>query len=667
MLVPLAALGAMLAAQVPAPSAQVEPLGAGPASAPTLGPRGPGPARPVEARRAPVPGLGPRLAARIRGAPPDAPVRFLAYDVDPALVRAEGGRVTAELGRVRAGWAPAGAIRRLARAAVYVDAPKPLRPSLDRSRVEVHADETDFGVGFDAPYRGAGALIAIYDTGVDLSHPDLRALDGPTRVQALWDQSRVGTPPPGRSYGHSCDREALVADTCRHTDRIGHGTSVLGVAASGGPRYRGVAPEADLLVAASDDFEGLLDALAWFDQQARALDRPMVVNLSLSGQEGPHDGTSLECQALDALGHVSVVAAGNEGALPVHALARLDKGDGRQFALRFPILPQPSLRRATVDIWGDVGLPLSAQVRLVRPGGAVSAETSTVTPGEEGRTEVLATDTATVGWVELDAEATPNPFNGQGHIRIGLELLRWEDDPEGVGYITVRVRGEGRIDLWVDSPASEPAPIRFDRDRVLDVEDQGLGDTEHTLSDLATAASPIAVSAYVSRTEFEDATGANRTVGGQAGQIASFSSFGPTLSPSTTGDKPDLAAPGLLVISARSRDAPDDPSTAVSPLYVASAGTSLAAPHVAGAAAVLLGAEPRLDRISAKAALLDSAADPGDADPRWGAGRLHTADALGQVVERASGCRCVRPEGPPGAAVVVTFALLAARRRRRIG
>ncbi len=618
---------------------------------------------------APVPGLGPRLAAQIRQSASDAPLRFLARGLSPGLVEAAGGRVTAKLGPVISAWAPANRVAGLARLARFIEAQKPLRPALDLSRVQVQAHTADFAEVFDRNHRGSGVLIAAYDTGIDLEHPDLRSLDGPTRVHALWDQARDGVPPVDQSQGLFCDRESLIAGACPHRDTVGHGTQVLAVAASGGPKYRGIAPEADLIVAASEDFEMLLEALDWFSKTAAILERPMVVNLSLSGQEGPHDGTSLESQALDEYPHLVVVAAGNEGTVPLHTLMRLDKGDSRQAALRFPILPQPGLRRAVVDIWGDVGLPLSVQVQIVDAQGEVHAQTDMVGPGDPGQNAVLLVGTATIGIATLDAEMMPNPFNGQGHVRIGLELQDWEDDPGGLGYISIRVRGEGRVDMWVDSPASEPAPVRFDRQRVLNADDQMLGDTEHTLSDLACTAAVVAVSASVGRTSFVDGDGIKRSVGATLGEIAEFSSYGPTLSPASTGPKPDITAPGLLVVAARSQAAPIVANAAVSPLYQAGAGTSVAAPHVAGAAALLLGAQPELRPKDAKAVLLSSAhSDEGaEADPRWGAGRLDVAAALGQIVERKSGCRCLSLSDNATPWLIALILIAGLRRRRRVG
>ncbi|MHB1319110.1 MAG: S8 family serine peptidase, partial [Anaerolineae bacterium] len=84
--------------------------------------------------------------------------------------------------------------------------------------------------------------------------------------------------------------------------------------------------------------------------------------------------------------------------------------------------------------------------------------------------------------------------------------------------------------------------------------------------------------------------------------IASFSSRGPVTVDGSFRPKPDLTAPGTTIRSS-GRDSDS--------YFYASSGTSMAAPHVAGAVALLWSASPTLtNQITATEALLNAAAVP---------------------------------------------------------
>lgn len=608
-----------------------------------------------------VPGLGPRLRTRLRRDGLAKQQRVLVHTTDPSRVGARG-QVFNVLGPIVSASLDGAAILELAQAGAFLDTPQPLRPALDVSRVEVGADVLDQGLDLPARLRGTGVLTAIYDTGLDLSHPDFRVPGGASRLVAAWDQAGTGAPPTGQTYGRGCTEEDLKADRCPLMDRLGHGTSVMGVLAGNGPQYRGLAPEAELAVARSDDFEGLIDAIAWFQALAQARSRPLVVNLSLAGQEGPHDGTSLEAQALEALPYLVVVAAGNEGRLAVHA--RVTGPGPSTVVLQFPLLAEPATRKAVVDVWATG--PISGRVVLLDEGGVVLAATSSLAPGGGGGTEALGT----IGEVDFDAEAGPNPFNQKRHLRFALELKAYQDPPEGPGRVGLELTG-GPADLWVDTPASEAGPVRFVDRRLWD-DGQVLGDTSTSLSDLATAPQVVAVSSYMSRNTFTNPEGKEQRVGGTLLALSDFSAYGPTLA-ANGGPKPDLAAPGAVIVTAKSSQAPDEPARAVDRLYRAVSGTSFASPHVAGAAAALLSGQPTLAKANLKAALLENAnADGADraSDERWGAGRLDAAaTARALYGESGCGCRAHLPRPTRGAANLAGFvallALLGARRPRR--
>ena len=161
-------------------------------------------------------------------------------------------------------------------------------PPLDANLTQVGADEA-----WAAGYTGEGVTVAVLDTGVDATHPDLAG-----KVDAQ------------ENFGAAEDA----------VDRHGHGTHVASLvagtgAASGGARS-GVAPDARLISGKVVDDFGFgqeSEAIAGMEWAAPQAD---VVNMSL-GYGLDSDGSDPISMALDALseqhGTLFVVAAGNSG------------------------------------------------------------------------------------------------------------------------------------------------------------------------------------------------------------------------------------------------------------------------------------------------------------------------------------------------------------------
>ncbi|MFI6484468.1 S8 family peptidase [Nonomuraea sp. NPDC050663] len=124
------------------------------------------------------------------------------------------------------------------------------------------------------------------------------------------------------------------------------------------------------------------------------------------------------------------------------------------------------------------------------------------------------------------------------------------------------------------------------------------------------------------------------TVGAVDGQerLAPFSSRGPT--PFDYGLKPDVVAPGVGIVAARARGT--TMGTPVDDLHTGASGTSMAAPHVSGAVAILAGQHPGWTNEQLKAALIGTARDNGLSTYQQGAGRIDVARAVTQRV-RGSG------------------------------
>jgi hypothetical protein len=146
-----------------------------------------------------------------------------------------------------------------------------------------------------------------------------------------------------------------------------------------------------------------------------------------------------------------------------------------------------------------------------------------------------------------------------------------------------------------------------------------------------TARNAITVGAHVSKKQWVDFNGGSHSVSATLNGLAVFSSDGPTRDGRR---KPELTAPGQEICSTLSTGAPTGAAGSMYPsgytcrdgVHGISQGTSMAAPHVTGAVALLLGLSPGLDASRLKTALTSHArtdsytgAVPND---DWGYGKL---------------------------------------------
>ena len=110
--------------------------------------------------------------------------------------------------------------------------------------------------------------------------------------------------------------------------------------------------------------------------------------------------------------------------------------------------------------------------------------------------------------------------------------------------------------------------------------------------------------------------------------IASFSSVGPTVDGAA---KPDITAPGVNIVAARA--AHGTLGTPVGTSYVSMSGTSMATPHVAGAAAIVAQQHPGYTGRQIKQVLMASAKPtPGLTVLQQGSGRVDLTKAITQTL-----------------------------------
>ena len=112
-------------------------------------------------------------------------------------------------------------------------------------------------------------------------------------------------------------------------------------------------------------------------------------------------------------------------------------------------------------------------------------------------------------------------------------------------------------------------------------------------------------------------------------ELSYFSSRGPRTW--DFGIKPEIAGPGEDIVAARAAGTEDGGS--VGEHYTSMSGTSMAAPHVAGVAALAAQARPDVTGDQLKALLTSTAEPLADVDFHGqGAGRLDAARAVAQSV-----------------------------------
>jgi subtilisin family serine protease len=448
-------------------------------------------------------------------------------------------------------------------AVLSLKASQPVHASLAKTveSMRVRADLLPPGV---KPNGGAGVIVGIVDFGGDFAHPNFRKADGSTRLLALWDQAgktRAGDAVKyGRLYASAEINTALKAASPyaalgynpRWESQGTHGTHVMDIAAGNGrgTKVPGVAPNADLIFVEASvrdiawqgpdvvgksfgDSVMLLEAMRFIVDQAG--DRPCVVNVSLGTNGGPHDGTSLVEQGIDALlrekpNRAVVIAAGNAQLDGIHAQGT--------------IAPN-----ATADLVWKVEEVVGGEFECWYDGAARMEAT------------LIGPDGTAFGPVAPDANSTI--MNGtQPAIFISNRLNDPNNRQNQVNiWIAADVAGgEWTVRLRLLSATAIPYHAWIERN------DEGQGSfkapaSSHALGSISTGFESIVVGSYDAHKP--------------GFPLSSFSSAGPTRD---GRHKPELSAPGHHVLAAWSRS-PD--------ALTRKSGTSMAAPAVSGLIALV--------------------------------------------------------------------------------
>lgn len=564
----------------------------------------------------------------------------------------------------------------------------PLRLLLDQASAWSHL----------APFRnatgltGRGVVLGMVDTGVDPTHRDLRDARGGSRILYWLDFSRerAGLHPeledalgcrtdPNDEEGTPCavytgsEVDALVADADPRNDPSdygGHGTHVASLAggtglASDPARYVGVAPEASFIVArvarkGGAIYDGdVLKATSFVFERAGELGEPAVVNLSLGTDFGGHDGTSPIERGLESLvgdghpGRAIVVAAGNSAGLlsglntgapdplGVHTEVHVAEGSSTLVPIITPATSE-GVTEGTIYVWLTLRPGDQLHLGVDRRAGTVLEP---VGPGRQAIADDGTVEVTVVNGVPSDTGIPPGSYGAA----VVIDGRFSSSDIFGL-----RLEGPASARLWVEGDA-ELSPERSVGPLLPRAQKEG------TINLPATSPGLIAVGATVNRTEWTDFAGEHVSLAAYAGQegtpvdsSAFFSAAGPT---ALGVMKPDLVAPGANVIGAMARGTDPRASSTVAggifddygacadsgyqpgcfvvdDAHALTGGTSMSAPLVSGAVALLFQHDPTLTQAAVRALLQTGARRITGtvADPRQlGAGALdleRTLEAL---------------------------------------
>ena len=497
-------------------------------------------------------------------------------------------------------------------------------PSLDNSVPFILGGESYADLGAD----GTGMRIAIIDTGIDYTHADFGgsgnpadyAANDPTVIEpGTFPTSKVigGTDLVGEWYDSNCPAVPPSPGTCSSIpvpdadplDVAGHGTHVAGIAAGIGTSKvaHGVAPGASLLIykvfalgsTSSANVAAAIEMAVDPNGDGDTSDHVDVINMSLGSPYGRNtDLTAVASNAAAALGTIVVASAGNSGNNPYFAGS-----------------PAVASDAISVAAGNDPGVT----VQLVTVAGSNGADGDK--ESLEGALTVPLAVTGTVSGpaVQLGAVGTPDARACSalpaGSLTGKIPLIERGVCTFRTKVLNAQGAGASAVVVYNQLPAADPI-IMGGSGAGITIPGVMIGNLDG-----------IAVSGAIGAGTTFTMDPANTL--SIPNRLQGFTSRGPRFGDSVL--KPDITAPGGNIFSAFVGSGDDG---------INLSGTSMASPHVAGAAALLRQLHPTWSVQEVKDVLMNTATDAergGEVYPvaLMGAGRVRVdvaADVSSVVV-----------------------------------
>ena len=521
------------------------------------------------------------------------------------------------------------------------------KPALEAARAELGINNIYNGVGLSQAYDGTGVVVGIIDIGFEYCHPAFYDSTGTVhRVKRAWSQmDTTGNPPAGFGYGteHTTTEEMMAAQ-CSHTTES-HGSHVAGIAAGCGGntdatrQFRGMAPAADIvMVATTMQDPTIFDGITYIVNYAQSVGKPCVINMSIGGQVGPHDGTSSFDRACDGViaahpqGVVLVGAAGNEGCDKLHLQKQFTAQDT---ALCSFVESNDGVEGSAIfDMWGAPNMSYKVALAVVNTATGEYVATSGYYSTDSSFVVMDSIPAERIGWWISSSES---PVTNRQEMIVSVDYDPFADSAYRLAVLVVS--DSTTLHVWGYNCQFSDAGVQGALE----------GDNNITVGEIGgTGNHIVSVGAYTTRTHWFDINGEDRTRPGDSiieGYLTYFSSLGPTADGRT---KPDITAPGQFILAPINsydegyRTEDDDMFCVASTEFNGSThyygemrGTSMACPMVTGIVALWLQAHPDYGFDSVIALIRSTARTdsitgiiPAAGSNRWGWGKINPFGAL---------------------------------------
>lgn len=462
-------------------------------------------------------------------------------------------------------------------------AEKVLLPKNDEAAKSIYANN----VWEDYGYNGKGVRIAVLDSGLDTSHKDIPA------------------PVASKDYSNHPDVDDSIENKVTE-----HGTHVTGSALGRGTqsngKYKGMAYGADLIfLKIGNDSSGGASTAAISAAIRDAVDvyEANIVTMSYGGFNTYNDGSEEECQAVDyafSKGALVFISAGNEAGSGLHYSGTVTANSTTDFI------------KVTVENTSQAALYFYLNWF-----------------DGKGTTNNLGLSIYDADKIDLSSNVSQSP-EIESPRGTEAELVYFNNYISGPATFFLKVKNNSNSEQFYHI-------YSYDDNTTFENADPG-----YTVGSPATANNAIAVASYVTRPSWTDYKGESwhYTNDQTIGNISSFSSRGPRIDGTK---KPDIAAPGQGIISARDKiviwpgsedyyvidnDGINDGKGPAD--YQLSQGTSMACPIAAGAGALLMESNSSLkgNPESVRNALFQTASNNGEQNNTDGYGHLNVINAL---------------------------------------